>query len=74
MVSNTYGKTAVRQAKKTARAGKEGRLNLRMDADLLAKMHAYARRHGTIVTDIVTRHFVFLLAAESSAHAEAEQL
>ena len=53
---------------------KDGRLHLRIDGDLEVAMKRYARRHGTTLTDIVTRHFVTLLQAESDAKLEVEQV
>lgn len=45
---------------------KEGRLHLRVDKDLVARMHNYARRHHTDVTQLVTDYFLALLLAEEA--------
>lgn len=53
---------------------KDGRLHLRIDGELERTMKRYARKHGTTLTDIVTRHFVMLLQVENDAELEVEQV
>lgn len=53
---------------------KDGRLHLRIDGELETAMKRYARKHGTTLTDIVTRHFVMLLQAEMDSNLEVEQV
>lgn len=54
---------------------KKGRLHLRVEADLAAQMHDYAKRHSTNVTALTTKYFLELLAAENlAAYPEAEQV
>lgn len=45
---------------------KEDRLHLRVDRDLVARMHDYARRRHTNVTQLVTSYFLELLQAEEA--------
>jgi hypothetical protein len=45
---------------------KEGRLHLRVDKDLVSRMHDYARRNRTDVTQLVTDYFLALLRAEEA--------
>lgn len=62
-------------ATKRIRTQKGGRLHLRVDSDVIAQMHDYAKRHHTDVTSIVTRHFLELLAADAVPLVpEAEQI
>lgn len=57
------------------RTKKEGRLHLRVDAEIVVQMHDYANRHGIGIAAIVTKHFLDLLEAEKLAsYPEAEQV
>jgi len=57
------------------RQKKAGRLHLRVEAELVEQMHAYAKRHNTGITALVTKHFLDLLSAEKLAsYPEAEQV
>lgn len=58
----------------TNRARKGGRLHLRVDKELEAQMHAYVARHNTTLTELVTRFFRELLAAEAETKFDAEQI
>jgi hypothetical protein len=54
---------------------KKGRMHLRVQADIVERMHDYARRHHTDLTSIVTAYFLELLAAEEVLLVpEAEQI
>ena len=60
-------------AKKKSKKG--GRLHLRINAELAEEMHAYAERHSTNLTSIVTSYFLNLLDAEKLRnYPEAEQI
>lgn len=52
-----------------------GRLNLRMEADLLAEARAYARRRRLTLSALVRQHFVDLLEEEARSKVfDAEQV
>ena len=56
------------------RTRKGGRLHLRVDKELEEQVHAYAIRHKTTLTELVTRFFRELLAAEAETKSDAEQI
>ena len=57
------------------RQKKEGRLHLRVEAELVDQIHGYAERHSTDITALTTKHFLNLLAAEKlDSYPEAEQV
>lgn len=68
------------EKQKTRRPKKEGRLHLRVDKELEARMHDYVARHGTTLNAVATRLFMNLLeterrkAAREQEACEAEQV
>lgn len=57
------------------RTKKEGRLHLRVNAEIVEQIHDYAKRHSTDITSLITKHFLDLLEAEKLAsYPEAEQV
>lgn len=52
-----------------AAATKRGRLSLRVNLRLLAKMHAFVKKHDTTLTRIVEDHFRAIVEAEEAESA-----
>lgn len=57
-----------------ARNKKQGRLHLRLDEQLVADLHDYAKRHGTSVNAVASMLFEQLLEREKETKYEAEQV